>query len=432
VIERILQALLRPVGPREFAIELWDGRVLPPDPGRQARFTASLRDPAVIRRLALRPSMVTLGEAYAQGELDIYGDLLAAYGIADRLVNADPSLVRSALHAWATRPSTTALLRRGNGAVGRLRAASLRGDDGSKRRAREAVNFHYDLPFEFFRIWLDPRMIYSCAYFATPGDTLDTAQEAKLDHVCKKLLLRPGQRFLDVGCGWGALSIHAARRYGVDATAITLSAGQAAEATRRIEAEGLGGRCRVLVADFRDLPAGERLDRIASVGMIEHVREPLQSVYFTRLFERLRPGGLALNHGITCTPSRPLRGGNVFLQRYLFPDHQLVPVSTSLRFAERAGFEVRDVEQLREHYARTLVAWFERLRGAEAEARALVGVAMVRAFEVYFIGMAHHFRQGNLQIHQSLLARPAKGDAGLPLTRAHLYCESAGEDPAHG
>jgi cyclopropane-fatty-acyl-phospholipid synthase len=263
-------------------------------------------------------------------------------------------------------------------------------------------------------------MVYSCAYYAEPGGPLDRAQEDKLELVCKKLRLRPGDRFLDVGCGWGALALHAARHHGVDATGITLGAGQAAEAGRRVAAAGLEGRCRVRVADFRDLPANGQFDRIASIGMIEHVREPLQPAYFARLHGLLRPGGLALNHGITCTPSRPLRGGNVFLQRYIFPDHQLVPVSTSLRIAEEAGFEVRDVEQLREHYALTLMAWFDRLRGADAEVRRVVGEPTVRAFEVYLVGMAHHFRMGNLQIHQSLLARPAQGDAELPLRRDHL------------
>jgi cyclopropane-fatty-acyl-phospholipid synthase len=181
----------------------------------------------------------------------------------------------------------------------------------------------------------------------------------------------------------------------------------------------------VRVVDFRDLGAGETFDRITSVGMIEHVREPQQPAYFARLYGALRPGGLLLNHGITCTPTRPLRGGNVFLQRHVFPDHQIVPVSRSLSIAEEAGFEIRDVEQLREHYRATLIAWFERLRAAGPEATAAVGPETRRAFEVYLVGMAYHFARGNLQIHQALLAKPAHGDAGLPLTRAHLYRTAA-------
>jgi cyclopropane-fatty-acyl-phospholipid synthase len=418
----IFESLLRTAGPRCYRVQLWDGSALEPEEGEEQRFSVHVKSAALFARLLMRPSMATLGDAYVNGEVELRGDLLAAFEVADRLVNADPTLLRSLVHAWSVRPSLRDLLRVGAHSEedGGIRRARIETSD-LKARARDAVNFHYDLPFEFFRAWLDPKMIYSCAYFTASDDELDAAQVQKLDHICKKLRLHPGDRLLDVGCGWGALVMRAASRWGADATGITLSEKQAAEANRRIAAAGLTDRCRVRVCDYRDLPASPQFDCIASVGMIEHVREPFQARYFEGLHRLLRPRGLLLNHGITCTPSRPLRGGNVFLQRYVFPDHQLVPVSASLTFAESAGFEVRDVESLREHYALTLLRWFERLRASGSEARDAVGAATVRAFEVYLVGMAYHFQRGNLQIHQALLARPARGDAGLPLTRAHLY-----------
>jgi cyclopropane-fatty-acyl-phospholipid synthase len=408
LLPQLLEILLRAAGPREYSIVLWDGRELGPEPGCSSHFTLRIREPGLLGRLALRPSMATLGEAYVRGDVALEGDMLAAFSWADRLINADPTPLRRLVHAWSMRPTLSR-------AGARLHAAP-----GSKARTQAAVRFHYDMPRSFFQTWLDEQMVYSCAYYQTPDDELETAQRQKLDHICNKLMLQPGHRFLDVGSGWGALLIHAARR-GADATGITLSPAQAGEATARIAAAGLSDRCRVRVADFADLPADERFDRIASVGMIEHVRERQQSAYFARLYRALRPAGLLLNHGITCTPSRPLRGGNVFLQRHVFPDHQLVPVSRTLALAEQAGFEIRDVEQLREHYQITLMAWFHRLRAAGPEVAATVGLETLRTFELYLLGMAYHFGRGNLQIHQALLAKPARGDAGLPLTRAHLY-----------
>lgn len=391
----VLAALLRGGGPRGYAVQLWDGRVLPPEAGRVPEFTVVVRTPAVFLRLLSRPNVATLGEAYMRGDIEVRGALEASFAVADRL-----------LDGWST-------LRRLAGAWPRRH--------GTKQRMRGAVNFHYDLPQAFFRAWLDPRMVYSCAYFRQRHDSLDAAQEQKLEHVCNKLLLRPGQRFLDVGCGWGALILHAAERHGVDATGITLSSQQAAVAEERIARAGLSGRCRVRVADYRDLPQAERFDRIASVGMIEHVPLTLQKSYFATIHRLLGAGGLALSHGITRTATKPLGGGNAFLRRHVFPGHEIVPLTSSLAMAEGAGFEIRDVENLREHYDITLTRWFERLEASKTELERLVEPEVVRAFELYLVGMAHHFRRGNLQIHQTLLAKPAAGEAGLPLTRRHLH-----------
>ena len=416
----LLATLLSPAGPRDFAVELWDGRVLPVEVGDTPKFTVIVRDPRVVWRALSRPNTATLGEAYVRGDLEIRGDLARVLEVADRVVNGDPSVLRRLVHAWSVRP----VLRRA--------AARVVHDRDDRERVRRAVRFHYDLPDAFFASWLDSRRVYSCAYFESPTDSLDRAQEQKLEHVCNKLMLAPDHQFLDVGCGWGALLVHAARR-GAIATGITLSAKQAEHTERLVARAGLSAkRCRVLCVDYRDLArSGVRYDRIASVGMIEHVPRGTQPAYFDTLFGMLRPGGLLLNHGITSTPTRPLRGGNVFLRRHVFPEHEIVPVTTSLAFAERSGFEVRDVESLREHYARTLRLWFERLHANEAEASALVGPATFRAFAVYLAGMAYHFERGNLQIHQALLAKPANGDAGMPLTRAHLY-RGRGAQPSWG
>jgi cyclopropane-fatty-acyl-phospholipid synthase len=276
-------------------------------------------------------------------------------------------------------------------------------------------------------------MVYSCAYFEHDDVDLDAAQEAKLDYVCRKLRLHAGERLLDVGCGWGALIMHAAQYYGTEAVGITLSERQATLARQRIADAGLADRCRVEVRDYRELTGEGLFDKIASIGMVEHVGLRRLPDYFRAAFRALKPGGLFLNHGIVSIAGARVRSlrqrlaarvwrRNVFINRYVFPDGILVPVAPVIEAAERVGFETRDLESLREHYTMTLREWLRRLECHEREAVRLVGEFTYRIWRLYMAGSAYGFRSGRLGVLQTLLAKPdQRGSTGLPLTRADLY-----------
>ena len=300
--------------------------------------------------------------------------------------------------------------------------AKLTGQRHSVERDRQAVTYHYDVSNDFYALWLDRRMVYSCAYFQAADDDLDTAQERKLDYLCRKLRLQPGQRLLDIGCGWGGLAMHAAERYGVDATGITLSRPQADLANDRIAAAGLADRCRVLVQDYRQVDAGQPYDALVSVGMFEHVGAKTLPVYFAQAHRLLRPGGVFLNHGIASRATdAPLPIPN-FNDTYVFPDGELTPINVTLHAAEESGFEVRDVESLREHYALTLRHWVQRLEAHRGEALRRVGEVTYRVWRLFMSGSAHGFTHGRLNVYQALLVKPgAGGVSGLPLTRADWY-----------
>jgi cyclopropane-fatty-acyl-phospholipid synthase len=263
-------------------------------------------------------------------------------------------------------------------------------------------------------------MVYSCAYFANPDDDLDTAQEQKLEYICRKLRLQHGERLLDIGCGWGGLVIYAAQHYGVEAYGITLSEPQVELAQKRIEEAGLTGKCKVEVRDYREVTEANSFDKIVSVGMFEHVGESLLPTYFKQAWQLLRPGGVFLNHGIASIFSHP-QPDSIFNQRYVFPDGQLLPISITLQIAEASGFEVRDLESLREHYALTLRHWVRRLEEHSDEARNLTSDVTYRIWRLYMSAAAHAFQTGSHNIYQTLLAKPDRGDSGLPLTRNDWY-----------
>ena len=300
----------------------------------------------------------------------------------------------------------------------------MRGKRHSIERDRRAIEYHYNISNDYYGLWLDTNMVYSCAYFHTLMDSLDQAQENKLEHICRKLRLRPGQRLLDIGCGWGGLIIYAAKRYGVVAKGITLSQPQADLANQRIAQAGLGDRCRAVVQDYRELDDGRSFDALASIGMFEHVGAALLQTYFHQAWRLLCAGGLFLYHGITCrVGDAPLRRRS-FSTAYVFPDGGLVPVSTSLRIAESVGFEVRDVESLREHYALTLRHWVRRLEAGHEQALQFVDEPTYRVWRLFMSGSAYGFTSGRLNVHQALLVKPGpKGRSGLPLTRVDLYTE---------
>ena len=265
-------------------------------------------------------------------------------------------------------------------------------------------------------------MTYSCAYFNNPEDSLDLAQEQKLEFICRKLRLRPGQRLLDIGCGWGGLVIYAAKNFGVEATGITLSKPQADLANARIAEAGMSDRCRVLVRDYREMDQPASFDALASVGMFEHVGAKRLPAYFTQAWQLLKPGGVFLNHGIAIRAGEKPPPAKSFSNVYVFPDGELTPISTSLRAAEEAGFEVRDVESLRTHYAMTLRHWVRRLEAQHNLALQYVDEPTYRVWRLFMAGSAHDFEAGRTNVYQALLYRPdANGHSNLPLTRADWY-----------
>jgi cyclopropane-fatty-acyl-phospholipid synthase len=430
----ICALLFGPSGSRSFAIRYWDG-VTEAAAKEPAPFTFVLHRAGALRRMLLPPNELSIIEALLSGDVDLEGDVEAAMWMGDG-INARLKLPSTLL---SLSRHLLALPRQDAGAnVRELRAEHTVGRVGSRHmpeRDREAIRYHYDVGNDFYSLWLDRRMVYSCAYFADGVDAdaeLEDAQLAKLDLICRKLRLRPGDRLLDVGCGWGALIMHATRQYGVTALGITLSDAQAAFARERIAAEGLGDRCRVEVRDYRALQDLPPFDKIASVGMVEHVGDRNLPMYFAALHGALRPGGLLLNHGIvSVAAARPVPRWDwlekriwkrdAFLDQYVFPDGSLGPLSAVIAGAEGAGFETRDTESLREHYALTLRAWLTRLMRHRDEAIACTDERTFRIWRVYLAGSAFGFATGRLNIVQTLLAKSdGDGRAEVPLRRSDL------------
>ncbi|HJQ85254.1 MAG TPA: cyclopropane-fatty-acyl-phospholipid synthase family protein [Candidatus Binatia bacterium] len=288
----------------------------------------------------------------------------------------------------------------------------------TKRRDAHAIAFHYDVSNEFYELFLDRRMVYTCAYYRRPDGDLDQAQEDKLDLVCRKLDLRPGERLLDIGCGWGSLVLWATERYGVEARGVTLSQQQADWAQATIRRAGLADRARVDHMDYRDLPCDLRFDKVAAVGVIEHLGIRNYPAYFARVHELLRPGGRFLNHGITHEKHWRRSSETAFLERHVFPNAEIDNVTHILDVLEQARFEILDVESLRAHYARTTRQWVERLQANAERARALVSQRVYRTWLAYLAGASVGFTRGFLGLYQVVAARPdpARAEA-VPETR---------------
>ena len=416
---------------RSFDVKFWDGAI---DRGSAAQspYTLVLNRPAALRRMLLPPNELSLVESYISGDVDVEGSMEAAAGLADAIGNRlhSPVGVAKLIRLVLRLPGQAADDL--NDARFPERARNL-GPRHTPVRDAAAVRFHYDVGNNFYKLWLDRRMVYSCAYFRSADDSLDVAQEAKLDLICRKLRLKPGDRLLDIGCGWGGLIIYAAERYGVDATGITLSENQASLARERIDQAGLGQRCRVAIRDYRTLTADDGYDKIASVGMIEHVGLSHLPVYFASAFRALKAGGLFLNHGIvSLREARPksirdkifakLWKADSFIDTYVFPDGKLTASADVISAAEASGFEVRDVESLREHYAMTLRHWVRSLDEKSREAIGIVGNHTYRVWKLYMAGSAHAFATAGINVIQTLLAKPdAVGRSNLPLTRDDIY-----------
>lgn len=429
--------------PFSFVIRLWTGSTVvvggAADQSTDPRFTLWFKSPHAVSELILGKDPLRLAEAYFRSELDIEGDLFAALRLKDHL-----EALRLPIGERLSALLTARKLRSLNKHVPDARGASDNDDPRAAERSapthgrevrvhsrdenRDAIHFHYDVSNEFYRLWLDRAMVYSCAYFEEADCSLDDAQQAKLEHICRKLLLKPGERLLDIGCGWGALVIHAASRYGVQAHGITLSAKQLDVARRRIAEAGLEDRVTVELKDYRDLDGREIYDKVSSIGMFEHVGLKNLPLYFDTVHRLLKADGLFLNHGITHEQAGwDWNLSTEFINRYVFPDGQLDSISNIQRFMEEAKFEITDVEALRAHYALTLRAWVERLERRHSRALEYVSEATYRVWRLYMAACALEFESGHIGIYQVLASKRGPRHARTPLTRRHLYVRPAGE-----
>jgi len=399
----LLKPLQRRLGGSSLPLRLvfWNGTALAfaPDP----TVTITLRSPRVLRML-LTGNMGRLGQAYVEGEIGVEGRL------------------QDVLHvgiAIAERIGRVPLVRHAAPLVARLRPRHTR------RRDAAAIGYHYDVSNEFYALWLDRQMVYSCAYYRTGDETLDTAQEQKLDHLCRKLRLAPGLTLLDIGCGWGGLLHWAASRYGISGVGVTLSERQYEYARARIVAAGLADRVEIRLQDYRDVPGEARFDRIVSVGMYEHVGIANLPAYFGGIARLLKPGGVALNHGITVSDRDGQAGGppgGEFIDRYVFPGGELPHISRVLYEIAGSGLEITDVEDLRPHYPPTLLHWLRRLEASRDEVIRIAGEQRYRIWRMYLAGMAYAFDRGLLSVAQVLACKADRaGMAARPRTREYQY-----------
>ncbi|MEW5756311.1 MAG: cyclopropane-fatty-acyl-phospholipid synthase family protein [Pseudomonadota bacterium] len=419
--KRVVRRVFRDY-PGSLAVRLWDGQTLVFGE-RAPEVCLNFRDPRLFRDLVLFRDPLRLAEAYFQGGLNVEGNIYAALRLKDHL----QSLVLSAAEKMAFAAGALFLGKRLN-SNGRILEAprqplSLRvGRIHSKDTNRQAIAFHYDVSNNFYRLWLDEQMIYSCAYFEDVQDSLDVAQRNKLEHICRKLRLRPGEQLLDIGCGWGALIRWAAKHYGAHSHGITLSRNQYEYSHAKIKEEGLQDLVSVELKDYRDLEGEAMFDKIVSVGMFEHVGLKNLPIYFGMAQRLLKPGGLFLNHGIT----HDVEGWRTtvstrFINRYVFPDGELDSISNVQRAMERSGFEILDVEALRPHYALTLRHWVRRLEDRKAEALQHVSEAVYRVWHLYMAACALGFEEGTASVYQILVAKRGAWPLSVPLTRRDLY-----------
>ena len=419
--QRIVRRLLR--GFRgSVDLRLWNDSSL--HLGSSApEFTLVVRDPTVLRELVIRRNPLLMAEAHFRGLVDFEGDLYAALRLKPHFQTLSLTWrERVALWRDALRLPRRQRLVISPTAAGAGQDAESFQHRHSRHSDRAAIAFHYDVSNEFYRLWLDEQMVYSCAYFESPHDTLEVAQRNKLDHICRKLRLAPGERLLDIGCGWGALVCWAAQHYGVQAHGITLSRQQLGHARERIAALGLQCRVSVELLDYRDLKGEGVYDKVASVGMFEHVGLANLPNYNATVHRVLTDAGLFLNHGITHDTEGWQPGLDAeFINRYVFPDGELDTVSNVQRGMERAGFEILDVEGLRMHYALTLRSWVQRLEARRDEALRVVDEATYRIWRLYMAASALEFEAGGTGIYQILSGKRHGTAAVVPLTRRDLY-----------
>ena len=416
---------------RPFAVRLPDGSEIPPDPGGQPQFTLVLNRPSVLRRMFFPPSELYIGESYIYGDYDIEGDIVAAFSFIDRsqkqfalkniirLGRRLLQLERAEPADWASRFQNEAQGFEGYEGYGRFH---------SHDRDRRAIKFHYDLSNDFYKLWLDEQMVYSCAYFANEDESLEAAQIRKLDFICQKLALQPGERLLDIGCGWGGLLIHAAKHYGVEATGISISEEQTKEARTRFAQHGVADKCQIEISHYEAYTPEQPFDKLVSVGMFEHLGPDKLPGYFAKCLDLIQPGGLFLLQGASSQGDyRHIRmglmdrlglGRHAFYQKYSFPDSELVDIATISKLAESVGFETRDVQNLREHYALTLRHWLQRLETNHDEAARTVGEVAYRCWHLLVAFSKYFMDTGLLAEFQTVFGKPTEdGRLRMPLIR---------------
>ena len=404
----LFNELFRNYGEPAFVIYAYDGWHWRSSRTQAPKCTVVVRTPKGLRSLLANPTELTLGEAFINGDLDVEGDIFSIFPIAEQLIGS-PSHLWQRIQCKAAQVSPEW--------IHGLRSVWQH----SLARDQKSISYHYDQPFEFYQPWLGETLAYSCAYFRNSTNGLDQAQQDKLELICRKLRLSPGDHLLDIGCGWGSLILHAASRYGVEARGITLSRRQAAMATRRITQAKLNRRCAVEFRDYREVPGPSgRFEKIASIGMFEHVGLKNMRRYFGIACSLLKPDGLFLHSGIVHSASLGFQRVS-FIDKYVFPNGDLVTLPRELELAESVGLEVRDVENLREHYERTLCLWVERLQQNRRAVLQEVSEKTYRIWLLYMAGSAVAFQRGKLMVYQVLFARPERGRCHLPHTREDCY-----------
>jgi len=391
-----LVAKVRGTQPMPLRLKLWSGRSY--ELGPEPTVTVTIPKASALRYF-LSPDLMKLGEAYVEGHIDLDGSVHEVFRVGERF----------------------ARLATGGGLFVPLKKAAAH----TKARDQKAVQYHYDVSNDFYALWLDRRMVYSCAYFKREDDSLEVAQEQKLDHILTKLALKPGERLLDIGCGWGGLIFRAVEKFGARAVGITLSQNQYEYVRAEIREKGLADRCEVRLQDYRDVPEEGGYDKIASVGMCEHVGLNNLVGYFRKMSSLVKDGGLVLNHGITSVDHESGAvgmGAGDFIERYVFPHGELPHIALVLREMSAGGFEVIDVESLRRHYALTTALWASRLEAQKEKARAIAGEKRYRIWSVYLAGCAYGFAHNWINVYQVLACK--QGGPGLdplPLTRDFMY-----------
>lgn len=402
-----------------YAVRLWDSgswKYGSNDP----EFTLVLQHPAALRAmfLHLSKSAVGFGEAYVFNDFDVEGDFRAFTRWLSHLIENDDR------HGLFWRLGIGRLLLKLPKSLSQ-RDESLAGKptkgDHRIERDREAISYTYDIPGEVYELFLDKYLQYTCGYYRDPHDDLESSQRNKMDHVCRKLRLKPGERLADFGCGWGGLLIYAAEKYGVDATGFTLSKVQADYASKAIAEAGLQDRVRVELCDFREFQPTVLFDKATSVGVGEHIGHKNLPAFFEKVYECLKPGGLYLHHTINLAPGRKRPPWTAFSHKYVFPNGEMQTVLFVLTTGAAAGFEIRDVENLREHYVSTLQDWVRKLESNHERIVALVGEPRYRIFRLYMSGATFGFRKGVYNLTQSLFAKLDGHTANVPPTRADLY-----------
>ena len=405
----------------EFGIELWTGEVIGPQDGVRL----VLRTPDVLKRLARGPNLSTVVELWSAGAVDVTQGTL--FDLVEKRPRGKFKAKLQQIPKWKLLAAAPEMV------FGRLEG----GDTGLAGRNwsvsgsdKEAITHHYDVSNDFYRLFLDERMVYTCAYFEEDHWNIDEAQRAKLDLVCRKLRLKPGERLLDIGCGWGAMLIHAAENYGVTGVGVSLSEAQTALARERIAARGLSDRIEIKVQSYADLPMDGSFDKISSIGMFEAVGFAHYDTYFSSVLRLLKPGGLYLHHAITRRMKKDKRlfrrksAEHLALVKYIFPGGELDHLGLTVDNLEGHGFEVHDCENLRVHYGRTCRIWADRLHARMDEAMAEAGRERARLWLLYLTGCALAFERGTVQINQTLASRRQRGVEPVPLTRADLYTSS--------